>query len=181
MTLLRWMEVSSVITAHATRVQAVSVASVRKGCVPQFSHCPRPICNCICTTSDHSATTEHCRRTSTSGKGFQISSLLQGLWNPSLSNCEQLLKVFHEVNMHINSHLKVKKETSPSCSPLKCIAFIYIYPLPFFLSPPETTKNMNSGILVPEESLTDARHFPSHVLMWWEWRKQEGSRPTYSL
>lgn len=147
------MEVSSVITAHATRVQAVSVASVYWGCVLPFSHCPRPVCNCIHTASDPPATTEPSRRTSTSDKGFHISYLPQRLWNPSLSNCEQLLKVPHEVNMHINSHLKVKKKvTSPSCGPLKCFAFMDIYFLPFFLSLPESVKNMDSGTLASWES-----------------------------
>jgi len=85
-----------------------------------------------------------------------------------LSNCEQLLKVSHAVNVHINSHLKVKKKvTSPSCSPLECIALMDIYFLPFFLSPPESAKNMGSGILASRESLAGFRRFPSHVLMQW--------------
>lgn len=59
--------------------------------------------------------------------------------------------------------MKLKeKVTAPSC-----IAFMDICLLLFLLSLSESARNLDSDILASEESLVDARYFPSHKLMQW--------------
>lgn len=71
---------------------------LRIHCPSHMAHrSPVTFCNCIHTASHYPATAEPSQRTYCRDKAFLIPYLPPGLWNTCLSNCEELLKISHEI------------------------------------------------------------------------------------